>query len=567
MEAKETLVPAPLGGLNHYEPEYGLSPAFAKVLVNLEVQDKILVPRPPIYGMGSGGVASESADVYQYLLAFTPSDVNAGNAGLAFVKWGGSGAPEADSLAFGDLNVNWATGSGTLDVRNMVSHQWNEYLWCTAPGRSAPLAAGRDASGSAITFSGLPSGVTESELTGAFGFKGRLYWWSDTDASFMYSDLGDGTTQTLTAFPIRTLTRRSGLPLQITSLSADGGAGQDDLFVILTVDGEMLVYQGSDPGSTYDWSIVGRYDTPPPVNSHSAVLMGSDTIVLSRQGLYSLKSIMQNGGGLQQDGAWQQAINPAIRRWFKRYPGGNGVLRFCPDNRKLILMLMTERNGSGFIDDGLCFVLNTENFTWTEYAWPEDIDDLSGYDRDVVGADIARNWMALDAVEYDGRVWFTFQNGDGDASAIGWLFDVNYTAGITPASTTRIRRDFAVNDIECYWRTGYIPTEPQTHLQNAQMRYFWGQEAGSTDEVATLLDFKFLVGTDQGGVASQYAVDGAAAGKSDMPTGTFPLAGSGDTFQFAVSFSFRHGNDWSWNRIDAMRLYGFEVQTDNGGLL
>lgn len=92
--------------------------------------------------------------------------------------------------------------------------------------------------------------------------------------------------------------------------SADSGDGMDDRFVIVTDDGEVAVYEGSDPSDPADWNLVGRYDTSPPLGRNAHVNIGGDLVIATLQGLMPLSAVQRLAPAEQAASALSINIEP-----------------------------------------------------------------------------------------------------------------------------------------------------------------------------------------------------------------------------------------------------------------
>lgn len=90
-------------------------------------------------------------------------------------------------------------------------------------------------------------------------FKSRSYFATGEEPAFWYSAV-NALGGTLTRFAIDRVADTSGNVIEVNSWTRDGGSGPDDFFVIFLESGEVIVYQGSNPGDASDWALVGRYN-------------------------------------------------------------------------------------------------------------------------------------------------------------------------------------------------------------------------------------------------------------------------------------------------------------------
>lgn len=206
--------------------------------------------------------------------------------------------------------------------------------------------------------------LTDADVTGGHPFKSRVYYWSFKTNEILYTAV-NAAGGTLTSFPLERVSQSGGNVKLITSLTMDGGNGPDDLLVIVLDTGETLIYQGSDPSSSNDWSIIGRFTIPPPLNADSVCKMGGDALLLTAQGLVPVQQFVKaTFGRIQVD--WITAINPMIVACIQRFNNaGSAVPTGRPYYSALAGMLfVTISNGGESVDDAQCFAMNVATGGW-----------------------------------------------------------------------------------------------------------------------------------------------------------------------------------------------------------
>lgn len=135
------------------------------------------------------------------------------------------------------------------------------------------------------------SGLTNTNLINISQFKSRSYFCEVGSLSFWYSavnTLGGA----LTEFPLERVTERGGYLMATGTWTRDAGSGPDDVFVAVTSNGEVIVYQGSDPGTAYSWSLVGRYHTAPPLGRRCLLKVGGELIILTKDGYVPMSAVI-----------------------------------------------------------------------------------------------------------------------------------------------------------------------------------------------------------------------------------------------------------------------------------
>ena len=148
-------------------------------------------------------------------------------------------------------------------------------------------------------------------------FKGRAYYWYDDDDSFWYAAAG-GYTAELDEYNVGTVTQRGGKIVLITTWTQqDSGDGKDDFLVIVMSTGEIIVYQGDDPGSIGFFEMVGRYNTGEPQSVRGVSKYGADTILMTKDGYIALSTIVQQGR-VSDVPAFSRLISGAIQERTQR---------------------------------------------------------------------------------------------------------------------------------------------------------------------------------------------------------------------------------------------------------
>ena len=73
----------------------------------------------------------------------------------------------------------------------------------------------------------------------------------------------------------------------------DAGDGADDKAVFVTSQGEVLVYQGTNPSSATAWALVGVYDLGKPLGRRCLTRFGGDLVIITQNGAFPLSAALQ----------------------------------------------------------------------------------------------------------------------------------------------------------------------------------------------------------------------------------------------------------------------------------
>lgn len=123
-----------------------------------------------------------------------------------------------------------------------------------------------------------------------------------------------------TAYTFASLFRRGGYLVALGTWTVDGGAGPDDLLVMVTSQGELAVFNGNDPAT---WSLAGVYYIGRPLGQLCLFKYGGDLLYLSEAGLYPLsKSLL--AASIDRTQAISDKIRPLFNAAASSYFANDG---------------------------------------------------------------------------------------------------------------------------------------------------------------------------------------------------------------------------------------------------
>ena len=150
------------------------------------------------------------------------------------------------------------------------------------------------------------SGITNVEdLVGITTFKNRTYFIEKNSQNFWYSDLST-MGGVLQSFPLGNVGVFGGNLIAIQTLTKDGGNGQQDILCFFMSTGEIIIYEGSDPGTNF--SLIGIFKAGRPINARSIIKFGADIFFVSNEGYTTVSSLLPLSFGKTNTG-----LNEKIR--------------------------------------------------------------------------------------------------------------------------------------------------------------------------------------------------------------------------------------------------------------
>lgn len=220
---------------------------------------------------------------------------------------GGTSSATATLLAIMPTSAT----AGTLKLGTITgTFQDNETITSASGSATSNIPSGTS-SASTIT----ASGVASTALSQVWSFKNRLFFVEGGTQNAWYlpvQNIGG----TLSKFPLGSVFRRGGNLLFGATWSADSGDGLDDQCVFVSDQGEIAVYQGTDPSNANTWALVGVYQIGKPLNKHSHFRLGGELLIVTKDGIIPITdAVSRDRASLTAsaltypiEDAWQTAI-------------------------------------------------------------------------------------------------------------------------------------------------------------------------------------------------------------------------------------------------------------------
>ncbi len=271
--------------------------------------------------------------------------------------------------SFYDISVAGAVGAAVITGKN--NSRWQYTNVATAGGNFLYTANGIDApelydgtTWTAITGVSTPAitGVTTTTLTSPIIFKNRVYFiGANTLKTWYLPVLSIG--GAANAVDISGVAKKGGHIIAHATWTIDAGYGIDDYYVMVTSQGQIVIYQGTDPSSSTTWSLKGVWDLGTPVGSRCLYKLAGDLLYLSQDGLVPL------GGALQSSRvnprvALTDKIQYAISSSISTYSANFGwdMMYYAPENMLFINIPINEGSGQQQ------YVMNTISKSWAQFS-------------------------------------------------------------------------------------------------------------------------------------------------------------------------------------------------------
>lgn len=332
-------IPAPTKGWNTTDSISQIPPDMALVLDNLIPSTASVSTRKGVDSY-STGVGSGNVDSLFELKARSVSKMV--------------------SAASGNIYDSTTAGAATLLASGFTSNQWEGTVYNAQLGLVNGVDAPQVYDGttvSAMTVSG--SGLTTTTLSTIATFKNRTYFTQLNSQSFWYSPLST-LGGALTEFPLGKVGNFGGNLIAIQTITKDGGSGQDDAICFFMSSGEIIVYEGIDPGS--DFVLTGVFKTGRPLNPRAVSKLGADIIFATNEGYLTVSSLLPLSFG-KDNGGINKYIKGAASEAATAQGSSFGWQIIISPNDNILLVNVPQTNNT-FVQH----VLNVNTMAWCRFT-------------------------------------------------------------------------------------------------------------------------------------------------------------------------------------------------------
>lgn len=347
-----TSIPGPIGGWNRRDSVADMDEKDAIQLVNVWPSTSDVMLRK--------GWTEHATDLPNQVESLLPYAAPSGTDELFAASGGGiydvtsSGAVGAAAVS-GQSNdrwqsVNFVNSSGTAYLCCFNGEDSPQYYngssWITITGASTP----------AIT------GVTTSNLINVSVHKRRM-WIVEKNTLKAWYLSPDSVGGSATSLDLAGIADQGGYLMATGTWTLDGGSGPDDYWVGITSEGQIIVYQGTDPSSSSTWSLVGVWNVGHPIGRRCLIKYRGDLLIVCHDGIYPLSIALVNAQ-VDRRAAITDKIVEAINSASDLYENNFGwQILFFPE-ASMILLNVPVNEGS----DQEQYVMNTITGAWARFT-------------------------------------------------------------------------------------------------------------------------------------------------------------------------------------------------------
>jgi hypothetical protein len=161
-----------------------------------------------------------------------------------------------------------------------------------------------------------------NDISGVWSYRSRLYFLAKDSTKFYYLP-ADSIGGTLNTFDAGGSLSKGGKLIAGGRWTIDAGNGPDDACVVVSDQGEVLVYGGNNPGSANGWGLVGVYTTGKPIGPRCLINLGGDLCVLCEDGVQPLSTITKLDRSQQKRASATSNIAKAFNETLRQRGAGS----------------------------------------------------------------------------------------------------------------------------------------------------------------------------------------------------------------------------------------------------
>lgn len=283
------------------------------------------------------------------------------------MDWSGpTGSQLYAATATAVYNVTSTGAVGAAVLSGLSGGDWSFVNFTTAGGHFLVAANGVDAvrnyNGTTWTTPTI-TGVSSTALNAVHSHKARL-WFIEANSTKVWYLEPQSIAGTATHIQVGEQLSMGGHLVAIGSISRDGGkGGSDDLLVVISSRGQVVVYEGDDPSSANTWQRLGTFYAAPPVSTRCFAQIGGDLAILTEAGIMSGRQLLLSDSSTAERTSITNKINRGVKEAFRTYGSLFGwQLTNYPRGHLLILNVPTSSTTANQ------YVMNTQTGAWCTFS-------------------------------------------------------------------------------------------------------------------------------------------------------------------------------------------------------
>lgn len=207
------------------------------------------------------------------------------------------------------------------------------------------------------------TGTTSDNFSHVNVYKQRLYFVIKNSLKFAYLPV-QAIAGAASTYELGDIFTRGGTLVAMGTYTGDGGVGPDDHAVFITSQGQVALFQGSDPSDANDWALVGVFDMARPLGTRCMVKVGGDIYVNTEIGILPLSQALKTDQATLGNIAISANIQQEINKSAKLYKANFGWQVIAYPKGTMAIMNIPVSAGVQQIQ----YVMNTQTGAWCKFT-------------------------------------------------------------------------------------------------------------------------------------------------------------------------------------------------------
>lgn len=214
-----------------------------------------------------------------------------------------------------DVSTSGAVGAAV--VTGLTNSRFEHILMGTAGGNFLMAVNGEDDlqlyNGTAwVSIDSLSTpaitGVTTADIISINNFKNRVWLIEKNTLKAWYLPVAS-IAGAASALDFSGIFKLGGFLVAMTNWTIDNAAGIDDYAAFITSEGEVAIYQGTDPSSSTTWALKGTFRIGQPIGTRCAIKAGADVLIMTTDGAFPLSKALLTDRSQNQNAATDKITN------------------------------------------------------------------------------------------------------------------------------------------------------------------------------------------------------------------------------------------------------------------
>lgn len=268
-------------------------------------------------------------------------------------KWADGLGHVVSLLTFSDHKVFAASGGSLTEVRHgvkipqltgMLSDRWQGDTLVNAGARFLVAANGLDGP---RVFDGTSwrtcaiTGIDPTRWCCPVFHQRRMFFGNGDEVCYLGTGAIGGPAKRI---PIKPYLKRGGRVVGLASMLGSNERNRADELVVLTSEGEILVYSGTDPDTAATWSQRGVWTCDKPMGWRPMSMLGGQPMVLTTSGLFRVPDMLAKPQSVRDYDAITTPVQDTYGGWAPKEQDANWQAIESPTDDGLLIVNLPDGN-------------------------------------------------------------------------------------------------------------------------------------------------------------------------------------------------------------------------------